>query len=260
MTVAVFGWIQYFLYPDVRALYAWGWDDHFLRLVGTFLDPTFTSIFGVFGFILSLTFYLERKRKLYLALIIFFLLTTAFTYARAGYLAIMAGTLAVTFIKRELKTAAVLILMLLAILMFLPGGASEGVQLARTKSIFARFGNYSEAITIFKQSPLFGVGYNNFCLARRVYLKDSEFPSHSCSGSDSSLLLVLATTGVLGLMSFGKMVLEIFRRTSKNIYGTAFTAVAVALAVHGAFANSYFYPWVLGFLAILLGIAIKEKT
>jgi len=38
---AIGGWIQYFLYPDLRALEAYGWDDHYYRLIGTLLDPGF---------------------------------------------------------------------------------------------------------------------------------------------------------------------------------------------------------------------------
>jgi O-antigen ligase len=250
--VAIFGWFQYVFYPDVRALLEWGWDEHLYRLVGTFLDPTFTSIILVFGFILALA-----KKKTGLAL--FFLLTVAFTYARAGYLALLAGSLAILAARHKVNSFLFVALALLTILIILPRPAGEGVKLARTNSILARFENYGQTIGIFAKSPLLGVGYNNFCLARNVYLGDTETASHACSGSDASLLLILATTGVLGLLVFGKLVLEIFRGIQADIYGTAFIGSSMALAVHGIFANSYFYPWVMGFMGVLLALSLKKN-
>jgi len=38
---AVFGWVQFFMVPDLKPLFALGWDMHLFRLVGTFLDPTY---------------------------------------------------------------------------------------------------------------------------------------------------------------------------------------------------------------------------
>src|SRR3989344_8091342 len=73
--VGVFGWFQYFFYTDLRALHAWGWDDHLFRLVGTFLDPTFTGIIIVFGFVLSASSYVFNKQRKFLFLSLFSLIT-----------------------------------------------------------------------------------------------------------------------------------------------------------------------------------------
>ena len=55
---AVFGWIQYFFWPDLTYLKYLGWDDHYFRLTGTFLDPNFMGLVLVLG--LGLEF--SRKR------------------------------------------------------------------------------------------------------------------------------------------------------------------------------------------------------
>ena len=39
------GFLQYFLYPNLRNLYYLGWDDHLYRLFSTFLDPNFAGLF-----------------------------------------------------------------------------------------------------------------------------------------------------------------------------------------------------------------------
>lgn len=251
--VAAFGWFQYFFYPDIRPLLEWGWDEHLFRMVGPFLDPTFTSIILVFGFMLALA-------KKSWGLVLFFLLSVAFTYARAGYLGLLAGSLAILVLRQKIKSILFITLALLTIVVILPRPAGEGVKLSRTNSIFARVENYRESLQIFAKAPLFGVGYNNFCLARKVYLGDTNLSSHACSGSDASALLILTTTGVLGALAFLKLVWEIGRSLSGDVYGLAFIGSSVALAVHGIFANSYFYPWVMGFLAILLATALRERT
>ena len=62
VATAIFGWAQYIFLPDLRDLKYLGWDDHYFRLVGTFLDPGFTGIILVFGFLLALTKFVYKKR------------------------------------------------------------------------------------------------------------------------------------------------------------------------------------------------------
>ncbi|MEK7542910.1 MAG: hypothetical protein AAB503_01210, partial [Patescibacteria group bacterium] len=49
--VAIFGWLQYLFFPDLRVLKYVGWDDHLYRLTGSFLDPGFSAIILVLGFL-----------------------------------------------------------------------------------------------------------------------------------------------------------------------------------------------------------------
>ena len=76
----------------------WGWDDHLYRLIGTFLDPGFTAIILVFGFLTSLAYYLKPaapkggfKNKYFLLISIFLFVSILFTYSRAGYIALIVG-------------------------------------------------------------------------------------------------------------------------------------------------------------------------
>ena len=138
-----------------------------------------------------------------------------------------------------------------------PGG--EGVKLERTASIVLRFEDYRDTLVIFEKAPLLGVGYNNLCIARAKYLRQTNLNSHACSGSASSLLLLLATTGILGFIAFLKLLKEIVVNLTKNTYGVTFLSCLVALLVHSAFVNSLFYPWVLGWMALLLSISLKAS-
>ncbi|MEK7550905.1 MAG: O-antigen ligase family protein [Patescibacteria group bacterium] len=242
---AIFGWIQYFLYPDVRALIYYGWDDHLYRMVGTFLDPTFLGLILVLGSILA--FY--QKKYLAFGFLAFSIL---FTYSRASYLALLIPSF---FVFKKLKYYLLFVICLLIIVIFLPKKAGEGVRLERTSSIVARLESYGATFSVFKESPLFGVGFNNICLA-----KDKNFSSHSCSGSESSLLFLLATTGVVGFVSFVYFVFKVGGSLSRNSTFYILHSTFIAIFVHSLFSNSLFYPWIMGYLMILLAITLKREV
>ena len=257
VATAIFGWAQYIFLPDLRDLKYLGWDDHYFRLVGTFLDPGFTGIILVFGFLLALTKFVYKKRPGIFFLLIFLMLTIAFTYSRASYLALFAGIFTISFLKKTFKVSIFLTTFFLLLVLLLPRPSGSGVQLERTYSIKSRFVNYSETLSIFKKSPIFGAGFNNICVSRQKLLGVGDFGSHSCSGSDSSLLLVLATTGIIGFVVFIHAIYKILRSINKDIYGMAFYSSFVALAVHSLFVNSIFYPWIMGWMGLLTAIALK---
>ena len=166
LVTALIGWAQYIALPDLRFMVFFGWDDHLNRLVGTPLDPGFTSILMVFGSLSSLLIFLKRKSWIYLALSVFFALTLAFTYSRAGYLAFVVGLIAVGRIKRDYKLTAILATIFTLIIIALPRGIGEGVRLERTFSIVSRLQSYFESVIIWTSSPVFGVGYNNYCFVK----------------------------------------------------------------------------------------------
>jgi hypothetical protein len=67
---AFFGLLQYLFMPDLRFLYDIGWDMHYGRLAGTFLDPTFIGLILVLNILLIVNRYFSKKEK-YLILLIF---------------------------------------------------------------------------------------------------------------------------------------------------------------------------------------------
>ena len=258
LAIAVYGILQYIFYPDIRGLTILGWDDHLYRLVSTFIDPGFTSIFLVLGFLASLLMFLETKEKKFFVFMAIFMIALTLTYSRAGYLAFFSGTLALLVLKNRLAKLIPLALIFVGILFLIPNYGSEGVRLGRTRSILTRIVSYQDAFSIFKKSPLLGVGYNNICIAKQKYLGQRvNFESHSCSGIESSFLLILATTGIVGFTIFiyglGNLLI-----LPKNFYGPVFTSSMVAVLTHAFFVNSLFYPWVMGYLGILFAVSVKE--
>ena len=234
----VFGWIQYFLYPDLTSLKYLGWDDHLLRMIGTFLDPTFLGLIFVLGSVIAIN---KNKNKSLLFLVV----SIAFTYSRISYLLI---SLLLLFKK---KYVALLILGL-SILM-LPKMIGEGTNLARTASGFNKLENYKETIEIIKKSPVVGVGYNNICAARKFYLNDLNTDSHSCSGSDSSILFLIATTGVVGFILFTNFIFNLPR--SKTLIVSF-----MIILIHSLFANSMFYSHIMFWMFTLIGLETEVNS
>jgi len=120
--------------------------------------------------------------------------------------------------------------------------------------------NYFEAGQIFVRSPLFGIGFNNLCLAKESFGIKVEPLSHACSGIDSSFLMILVTLGIIGLIMAGYWFILIWLRIKPDKFGFALKAILISLLVHSQFNNSLFYPWVLIFLALFLPLALKTNA
>jgi len=218
VSIAVLGLIQYFLWPDLTATTVWGWDPHYYRLVGTFLDPNFT------GIILVLTLILLTERKNWFWWGVTYL-SLALTYSRSSFLAFLT---AMIWLK---KFNWRLILLITLTWLFLPQAAGgEGVKLARTSTIWARWQNYQEALTMIRQNFFWGTGFQN----RRI---------------DASLLFIWVNSGIFGFLAWLYFLKKAGGKTLKKL---VLGASLVAILIHSFFVNSLFYPWVLTWLMIIL--------
>lgn len=245
--VVIFGFVQYFFFPDLRYLKTFGWDDHYFRLVSTFLDPAFTGIIMLLGLILSLNWYIKKGKNVYLALGTLNLLAIALTYSRSTYLALVVSLVYFAILIKR-KFILIFPLFLLILIPLLPRPSSEGVKLERTYSIFQKFDDYGKATVLISKSPVFGIGFNNTCVGRETFLNESGYMSHSCSGIDNSILFILATTGVVGFIFFVEVLTKINFRSASGV-------ALVAVLTHSMFTNTLFYPFVMGYLAIILALS-----
>ncbi len=249
LSVALFGLVQYFFWPDLIALKYLNWDDHYFRLISLFLDPNFTGIILIFTFIL---FHFDKdkwlmNKNIVLAIL---LLSISLTYSRSTFLSLFAVGLVGAIAFKKIKLLLLITGFLLLSISFLPRSpGGEGVKLGRTHSINARIETTKEAIEIFKKKPFLGIGFNTYRYRRQTdYLKEAS--SRAGGGTDNSFLFVLATTGIVGFLGFiflGEKALFLsFREKEKIIFLSL-----VALGIHCLFVNSLFYPWVMFWLAIL---------
>ncbi len=228
LVVAILGIIQYLLIPNVSFLAATNWDNHYFRLVSTFLDPGFT------GAILTLGLLGSFNPIVFTAL--------ALTYSRAAYLMYFIGFGLLAWYKKSLRLFVVTALVLLVAVAVIPKTFGEGTKLGREASIFSRFESWGTAITIWQKSPVFGIGFDTY-----RYATNNNAVSHSGAGSDSSLLNILATTGLVGLLSYLYLL--------KNMWGQGKTLFKVSLAavlINSWFNNGLLYPWIMEYLWLLL--------
>lgn len=244
-SVLLFGFLQYFLFPDLTSLKYFNWDDHLLRMTGTFLDPAFFGIILVLGVILALS-----KYKTLIAYLLSFGLM--FTYSRAAFLSLLF-VFVIDLVRSKNLKKFLLLLSSFLIIMVLPKNIGEGTTLTRTVSIQNKFTDFNSSLYIIKQSPIFGVGFNNLCNAKQKLLTVYTNPeSHSCSGVDSSILFILATSGVIGLFFFVKFISSF---QSNYLLNLSF----VAVLIHSTFTNTLFYPHVMFWMFVLLGVNGKEN-
>ena len=233
-TLAIFGLAQYLFVPDTRFLASSHWDDHYYRVIATLFDPSYVGIILVFGLIL--TFMLKASPWLYPIYLIPLLLT----YSRSSYLALLSAILGYVIYTKKFKLLLIG-LVFICTLPFLPRPGGAGVKLERVFSITQRLENYQHSLDIIKQNPIFGIGFNTL----RYYQQKPL--SHAGAGLDSSLLFVLATTGVIGFFAFINLLKNIYRQSM------LIKLSLIALLVHSLFQNSLFYPWVLVWIYSLIG-------
>ncbi|PIS21624.1 hypothetical protein COT51_01805 [candidate division WWE3 bacterium CG08_land_8_20_14_0_20_41_15] len=262
LLLSIFGFFQLIFLPDFSILDpSLGWDPHKNRLAATFFDPNFTGAYLVIAFVLSFG---QRIKNLWVTTVLrgIILLGIFLTFSRSawGMLGIALFTL-LLFSKRKIYEKA-LFFLFIAFLAFASYRLIPRVQTRLTgitdPSDSARFRliSWKNTLGFVKDNPIIGVGFNTYRFAQeRKGLFDITNPlgGHSGSGADSSLLLVLATTGVIGFISYISIHLfSIFRGIQEK--APPFLAISFSLLAESNFINSLFYAPILLVWFFLLGI------
>jgi len=235
----IFGLVQYFFWPDFTSFKSLNWDPHLYRLVSTFFDPTFTALIYLFLIIIA---FLDKKIPFRIPILIISYLALALTYSRSSYLCFFIAFTFIAYQKKNLKIFLLSSLLIFSTILLLPRFEGEGTKLERTSSITAKIENYKEGFNLFIKSPIIGHGYNNLFYVRQI--KDPN--SHANSGFDGSLMTILNTSGLCGLILFVLGLKKVF------IQGNLITkTILISVFFHSLFANSLLYPWILIFFIFL---------
>lgn len=265
LTSAIFGLVQYVLWPDISFLQESGWDPHYYRVVGTFFDPGFLGIILVLTLILLWTRWKDkvglrpgRNVLFFLALFLVYL-SLMLTYSRSSYLALVFGMILVAIQKRKFIFLLVaLCIFSLSILALPRKSGGEGVRLERVRSTTARFGNWQQSLSLARQFPVFGIGYNTYRYFQRNkgMLQENWALTRSGAGVDSSFLFVLITTGIVGLGAYLWLWIAAFQRAMllSARWRIVVLTTFFALIIHSFFQNSLFYPWVIGWWVVILAL------
>jgi hypothetical protein len=235
----IFGLVQYFFWPDFTSFKYLNWDPHLYRLVSTFFDPTFTALIYLF---LIIIVFLNKKIPFKKTIIIISYLAMALTYSRSSYISFFIAFTFIAYQKKSFKIFIFSSLLIFSTIFLLPRFEGEGTKLERTSSISAKIENYKKGFNLFLKSPIIGHGYNNLLYIRQI----NNSNSHANSGFDGSLMTILTTCGLIGLILFTLGLKTIF------IQGNLIKkTILISVLIHSLFANSLLYPWVLLFFIFI---------
>ncbi|MDO8514879.1 MAG: O-antigen ligase family protein [bacterium] len=235
LLIAVFGFGQYWFIPDTRFLKDFGWDDHYYRLISTFLDPGFTGTILLLGLLLT-------KNKI-IKIILY--LAMALTYSRATFLMFIVSYAVVAWYQKSIKIFLTACLIMALTLIFLPRTFGEGTKLSRETSFWGRINNWKMTVLEWRKAPVFGLGFGGY-----RYATNAPQSSHAGAGADSSLLLVLATTGIVGLFAYLNLLRAIWINNKNYLFRASFIGIIIA----SFFNNTLFYPFVMEWLWILFAL------
>ncbi len=271
-----FGFIQYIFYNSLKNLSYLGWDRHMYRLFSTFLDPNFAGIFAVLYFLLNLGLFFNKKDKTkYTFLIISFLTLVAVfvTYSRSAMIMLLISTCLLLFLLKKTKLVLILFLIVFSFYLFISRFFYvESINPFRIYSTEERIKNLKIVGEVIKRNPIFGVGFNSFRFAQERYnfrVLPGVTVSHADASTDNSFLFVLATTGIFGFLSFGyfwKKIFQILQKTNAKLdsYNKTLSAIAISsivgVFVSSMFNNSLFFPFIMEWLWVIVGLAISRKN
>lgn len=239
--------VQYFLYPNLRNISYLGWDPHWYRVVGTYLDPPVTG--AIFGMLFIYFFYSQISVKWKVLIMTLLFTGVAFTYSRGTFLAFFLVLPFLFFKRRMLLGVAVMLFILCLIFAVLPRPYGESVNLMRTFSIQSRIENYKEAVTLWAKHPLIGVGYNRIRYTRdnATFLNNKDLQNnHAGASFHSSFLIMLVTGGVIGLGLFTWLLYSLAKLNTFTWWSTIF------LSILSLTDNVLLHPFVLVLYFILI--------
>lgn len=202
------------------------------------------------------------KRKLLFVLCAVLFAALVLTYSRSAFFSFLI----VLFLLGVLKSKKLLVVGLigLLILVLLSGRLQTRLAGATSLDVTARHRIHSwfNTLKIVQDHPLLGIGYNTFRYAQRQYGTIGYEVSHSDFGSDSSLLTILATTGIFGFLAYlwllGAVLFlpwEAFRRGKEGLtqaFGLGLFCALVGIFFHAQFTNSLLYPYFMQIIWISL--------
>lgn len=285
---SIFGFIQMMLLPVLKNLsFSPGWEPYTGRLSSTFFEPNFAGAFIALNLLLVvtwLTFKYNDMKGSFLPLIasIFILVPAlSLTLSRGAWLLFIVASASLGFFRNKFFWAFALIF-LIATILVVPGARERlspvsSVLTTKTESLgekvklvdqsaLARLGSWDRGVRLFKENPVTGVGFNTirFVSARQGFFGEEDLGGRSGAGVDSSLLFVLATTGVVGFLIFLGIGFRIFKdsfiafrkKDSKfsSFMGLLMFSSGLGLLAESTFINSLFYPQIILWFFTMLGI------
>jgi putative inorganic carbon (HCO3(-)) transporter len=201
--VSLFGIIQY-LFVNItmpqrwldRTLYD---PQQYKRVFSTFMNPNVLAGYIIFVISFSVAL-LHRKNWLVIIILVLSLLCLFFTFSRGGWLGAAAAILTVIGMKRDNKSAWVLVVTFTVLLAaFWPEISGRANGLLEDSTFKYRIEIWKTAVEVFMDYPLFGCGFGT---AWRVIPETSPNINAIVGHAHNLYLNFAMETGIFGLVSF----------------------------------------------------------
>lgn len=262
VALAWVGLMQFVWYPDLRNLWYLGWDPHYYRVFATLLDPNYVGILLVLTiFVLSYMSTLYQRWWVWIVLLMGVVgVALLLTYSRSSYLAFLGGLVVAIMLLKRWKEGVLLILLFLFAVVYVPRLGGDTLSLVRHDSTAARIQNWGQTIARIGERPVFGYGFNVVPFIGRE--EASNLPGRKGAGIDSSVLFVGVTTGIVGIFGYLWLMVQqvlLATRLKNTALKILFLASFTSICVHSVFVNSLFYPWVMVWMWVLVGVVERER-
>jgi len=262
VVVLLLGYLQYFLYNDLKYLYYYGWDNHLYRLFSSFLDPNYAGVFYslFFIFIFSPVLYLRIKQSYRELVLSFFTVIALYlTYSRTALIALLAGIVSIAVLKGKIRVLLLALAAFSILLVTLSDTSIEGLNPLRTASSIERVISVKEAWQIFTESPLIGSGFNayRYTMIRHGFRNPTGASlSNADAGTDNSFLFVLATSGIFGFAFFALSYFFLLRKlySERRMVGIIPYCLVISFLAASLFLNVLFYTPILTFIFVTISL------
>ena len=151
--------------------------------------------------------------------------------------------------KSKLQYIGVVLGILGVCILLLPRPFGESVRLERVFSIESRRVDIVNGFSIIQKSPIIGIGHNRI-------RAEKQLAGHSGGGISSSYMVILVTSGILGLLSF----IYLIFRSWQNINWQQ-RLIFLPVLVGSLFDNIILVNYVFFVMILIISkLGIKDKT
>lgn len=277
IAVCIIGFVQLIFFPKAYDFYEIFYnlgvyfpnaDPHVGRLISTYFDPNYLAACLLIPTIITLIYWDKYNEKKYFIKFLIISLTIILTVSRSGLLGYVITVFLFTLSGLKLEQGKLkynkktIILFLSIMIMFVISLKSGNVRVVNRitnsvsdKSTYYRFDNWEYSMDIIKDNSLIGVGYNLIGTYSDVNL-DIKRGESVKYGSDSSLLLIMMTTGIIGFIYFViitlKYIIKNIRLRKKDIVYLISPIILISALICCNFNNVLFYTlWMFPVLLII---------
>jgi O-antigen ligase len=131
---------------------------------------------------------------------------------------------------------------------------NQSYSILRRETALARIGSWEDGVRLIQHAGVFGYGFDMLRSVNEPGFgeKNDHTISHATAGIDNSVLFIIATTGIPGIMAFIWMIFSIYVVALRNMRLRPWLLLYMsAVLIHSFFVHSLFTPWITAGIVLL---------